>query len=143
MISNKRDIPAGSPIATGAGRGQFIDSVVDVDAQGEPLAETFYYWKNGVAFGYKYGGLSPVAAYQTTFRWSVPSAQQLREWVQLEQIAAGLFRAAMRQRQPTGQVPVKALLRLRTAARQAITQAACAAGAPKADFLRTPIIDCL
>jgi hypothetical protein len=109
------------------GLGALVGSIVEFTPTGDPLTETFYYYRRGVAYGYMGKGRHRCCWRQ----WQVVSFAQLREWVALEQLAAGLRRAVARQRPPQGVPTPAALLRLRIMTRQAIDKADAAEGSPR------------
>lgn len=106
----------------------FVGSVVELKPDGTPLLEVSYYWRAGQAFGYLGQRSRRICCRQ----WSVATIGQLREWVQLEQLATGLRRAVARQTIPVDVTCVPtALLRLRVAASQAVARADAAEASPR------------
>jgi hypothetical protein len=116
--------------------GEFIGSVTAMDASHEGFeTETFFYHINGQAQGHVYVAplYSALSRYSRTTCWPVGSADQLHEWVKLEQLAAGLRQAYRRQRAVARQQNrdhVPALERLLDAAEKASEQADAHAAAP-------------
>lgn len=116
--------------------GDFIESVLAMDVSHEGFeTETFFFYADGQAQGHVYVAplYSPLSRYSRTTCWPVASADQLREWVKLEQLAAGLRQAYRRQRAVARQQNrdhVPALERLLVAAEKASERADAHAAAP-------------
>lgn len=131
-IAYPKELPGSPPHP-----GVFIASVLEAD--GEVPAgqerETFYFFEQGAAYGHRYLAplLSPLSTYSDTRCWAVESAEQLRAWVQLEQLACGLRVAYRRQAAAAaahGRREVPALQRLLEATVLASEQADAHSAAP-------------
>ncbi|WP_139926514.1 hypothetical protein [Hymenobacter sp. DG01] len=125
FVSGKREHP-----------GEFLGSVVGMDEVKEGYEiETFIYVTAGRAQAHTYSAAlySPLSTYSCTTTWNVASKEQVREWVKLEQLAAGLRQAYRRQLQAAreqGRENVPALQRLLAATQLASDRADAHPSAP-------------
>lgn len=106
-LSEKREHP-----------GEFLGSIMGMDEVKDGYEmETMVYVSAGQAQAHTYTAplYSPLSTYSSTTSWNVTSTEHLREWVKLEQLAAGLRQAYRRQKQSAleqNRVNVPALQRL-------------------------------